>query len=92
MSNSSLNIADSKTQNSNPSSDTLIEQFHVENTPFIIVKADDKFFVALGRYRITNMLNSKEEAEYLIDNKDWNMLASVISVLSQAIINESKIK
>lgn len=64
----------------------------VENTPFDIVEIDEKYFVALGKYRLTELLSTETEAKAYIDNKEWNLLLAVISsIVTQTISTNNQI-
>lgn len=57
----------------------LIETEIIEGTPFALITIKDRgSFIALGRGRITDYYDSKEEAKDQINVNDWYFLLSVI--------------
>jgi len=76
-----------KTTN-NKSNSQLIEQKIIEGTPFNINKVNDKWFLALGKYRLTELLETEEEAREEAKDASWFRIMQVI----QIVINEDKKK
>lgn len=58
-----------------------IEFEDVENTPFTIERNEDKYYVRLGMYQLTDALES--EAEALEDAKrvDWERMMQVMGIM-----------
>lgn len=53
----------------------LLEKIEVENTPFTIVRIDDKWFVTMGKYRLTKPLSNKDEAlASALDESWWRII------------------
>lgn len=60
------------------SSEELLEQNPIENTPFILVGNKEKgYFVAIGHYRLTPR-TTKEQALGLVEERDWNLLMAAM--------------
>lgn len=71
----------------------LIETTFLENTPFAIVRLDNKYFVGCGQYRLTNYMDTKDEAEEYARRITWNNITAVIAVIVHAEIEAAlKIK
>lgn len=70
------------------SNEELIRRHSVLNTPFTIITTDEGSFITMGRYRLTEA-KSFEECMEDIDNKDWNLLTSVISIIHETL-NQNK--
>lgn len=63
----------------------LLEREDVPGTPFKVVGNDDEgWMVTLGRFAVSDR-SSKQDCLYWIDNLDWNLLISVISVVVDGI-------
>ena len=43
----------------------ITEIIELDDLPFTVVRFDDKYFLALGKYRLSEFFDSKEEAEAL---------------------------
>lgn len=89
-SSTSANEQDSiKSTSENPQNTQLTESHMLENTPFIIVRADTKYFVACGKYRLTTMLDTEEEAEEFARRITWNNITAVIGIIVEAEIDKA---
>lgn len=64
----------------------LVKSIPIPGTPFTKVKYDDKWFVAFGKYRLTEPLQTEEEADAAASDNSWFRIMQVI----QAMIDESK--
>lgn len=73
---------------------TLFEQIKVEGTPFTAVRYDNEWFLALGKYRLTQKLKSKEAVEEEADKFHWDRIMQVIQIMidEQKEINEFRNK
>lgn len=52
----------------------------VPETPFTIVSYDDKYFVALGKYKMSDVFRTKEEALENVKDASWDRIMQVIAV------------
>lgn len=89
-----VGTSDSTVKNHEP--EELIHREELEGTPFHIVKVEQSYFVALGKYRLSDFFESALEAKSFILNFNWNTLMNVLvcvieTLNSQDYIN-SKIK
>lgn len=79
-------------QNNSKSSGKIIENTKVPGTPFTLVDVEDQgTFIAIGNNRVTEMM-TREEAEDQIINRDWQLIISLISVVTEAIQKETETK
>ena len=53
----------------------------IKNTPFTIVREDDKVFAVMGKYRLTENYNNAEDCEKAVTEISWNRLIQVISIM-----------
>ena len=60
----------------------------VEGTPFTVVKVDDQYFLALGKYRLSELLDSEEEAKEEINDLSWNRLLSVMYAVANEVYRD----
>lgn len=67
----------------------IIEIEEVKDTPFHLVHHDNGYFLALGKYRLSNDVDKKEEALELLDREFWRILIDTIIALLQTFNNES---
>lgn len=76
-----------ETDNLSFSENQLREVKILENTPFAIVKVDDQYFVACGKYRLTGLMDNMEDATEYAYRIDWNNITAVIGIIVQEEIN-----
>lgn len=56
-------------------------------------ETNEKFIISIGnRLASTTIYNSREEAEKAIDDKDWNLIATLICEISPRINSKSEEK
>lgn len=63
------------------SNDQLVEIKPIEDTPFTAVKAGDKWFLALGKYRLTEPLESEEACIESTQDASWGRIMQVIQIM-----------
>lgn len=73
------------------SSEKLIERERMENTPFVLIKEEEGYFLTLGQYKVTETKETREEIEELItgDKTNWEFLMTVIGTIIE-ITNNNK--
>ena len=58
-----------------------------------IDETNEKFIISIGnRLASTTIYNNREEAEKAIENKDWNLIATLICEISPRINSKDKEK
>lgn len=72
-----------ETTKQNSSEQSLIEQHPIEGTPFTAVKANDIWFLALGKYRIGEPLPTKEAVIEDAKDASWYRIMTVMNVVVQ---------
>ncbi len=75
LSNTQTNVETSDKQNSNYE---LFESEQLNETPFTIIKANEKYFGVLGNHRVTELFDTKEEVETELKDVTWNRVLQVI--------------
>ena len=73
--------------NNASTSDQIVEQHKVENTPFTIVKVDTQWFLTMGKYRLTEPTPTREETEAQVHDVTWNRLVQVMMIITEEQIN-----
>lgn len=74
------------------SSNSLINRIPVDGTPFTIVEIEKGYFLALGNYRLTEVVEDENELYNLViaptyehnGHYDWNFLLTVVNAIVQA--------
>lgn len=67
---------------------SLIMREKIEKTPFHIIGDEEKgYFIALGKYRVTEPTKTPEEAIQKLDIEKWNILVDVITIIITATDN-----
>jgi len=59
----------------------LVEYEQVPNTPFTIVKQNDKWFVTMGKYRLSEQLETKQEALEESQNESWFRMMQIMRIM-----------
>lgn len=67
----------------------MIEIYPVEKTPFTIIKNGEKYSITIGLNIVRDNLKSKEEAEELIEKKEWRLILTSAAVYVDCV-NEQK--
>lgn len=64
-----------------PLNEDLVNVTPIDGTPFTAVKAGDKYFLALGKYRISDLKDNAREVIEESTNTTWGMIMSVIQIM-----------
>ena len=72
------NVKETDKQNS---SYELIEQKPINETPFTAVRVDEKWFLALGKYRLTEPLPSEEACLEEAKDSSWLRLMQIVKIV-----------
>lgn len=59
----------------------LIEYVQIENTPFTAVKDQGRWYLTMGKYRLTEELESKEAAIKEGANESWWRIMQIIRIM-----------
>lgn len=65
----------------------LIKVDNITGTPFTTVTTDDGTFVAMGKYRLTDVYEHKEDAILQASTNNWEF---ILSVMYAVLINNEK--
>lgn len=59
----------------------LTEAIPIETTPFTAVRFEDKWFLTMGKYRLTEELGSFQECENDAFRADWERIMSIMQIM-----------
>lgn len=62
----------------------LKEIIPVEGTPFHIIKNDDKYFVVMGMFKISQILATLEDAIEEAEQISWNKIINVVQAMIES--------
>lgn len=69
------------------SSSELVERKEIKNTPFEIVgNPEQGYFLALGRFRLTNPEKTKDEVLIKLRQDRWNIITTMIATIADTMI------
>lgn len=88
----SFNGSAEQTTNNESNSNKLVEQFPVSGTPFTIVKVDEHWFLTIGKYRLTNQLGSREEAEAEVHDASWTRMMVIMKIMIKEHEEEKRLE
>lgn len=81
---SSTNAENADSKHSDSKELELVEYRPIAETPFTAVRVDTKWFLTMGKYRLTEQLDSYEQAEHDAQRADWTRIMQIM----QAMIDE----
>ncbi len=77
----------SKMNNDEPNSELIVRE-PIENSPFTIIGIENQWFGSMGKYRITEPMDTKEEVKEEVSKITWDRIVQVILIVTA----EPKIK
>lgn len=90
MKKSSSTNADQQHNNNSNSERQLLTKKPIEDTPFTAVKFDDKWFLTMGKYRLTEPINSEEEVTKEAYSTTWHRIMQIIQIMIDEDRNANK--
>lgn len=64
----------------------------IEETPFAIIKKENKYWAIMGDHRVTEEKQTREEVIEIIENKEWRFLTTVIAVIVDKILTHKEVE
>lgn len=61
----------------------LYQTVPIENTPFTAVKMDDQWFLTMGKYRISEKMDTLEEVQEDAKDASWYRIMTIINIMIQ---------
>lgn len=72
-------------ENNSTSSELIIRE-KIEGTPFTLIKLESTgWFLTLGKYRMSEPVDNKEELIQKVIDKDWNLILDTICTLTEDV-------
>lgn len=69
-------------------SSEMAEMDVIEGTPFTVVGNEERgYFIAIGKFRISEVKPTREEAECLLSTDRWNVIVNLIVTLAGEMDN-----
>lgn len=71
----------------------LVEREHIEGTPFTAVKQNDRWFLTLGKYKVSDEFMELYELKKWMEMDKWTLLSTFVSITAQEtvfMLNEPK--
>lgn len=67
----------------NDKNEQLIERVEIPESPFVAVRHDKKWFLTMGKYRLTEELESLEECEKQAFDTSWFRIMQIIGIMME---------
>lgn len=80
--NTQTSVDQQDKQNYNSNEKALVEVVDIEGSPFKAIKNEKEWHVVLGRYRLTEALESFEKCKEDAQRTDWNRLIQVMTIVA----------
>ncbi len=71
---------------------SILEKVNIPDSPFIIVEENGKFYGLLGKYRLTEECETREEAVKETTKMTWDNLIKMMIVIQDMEIEINKLK
>lgn len=69
--------------------DQIVERIKIEDTPFTLVRYEDKYILTAGGYRIANELfQSEEHAQIWMELNKWNVVSIMVAIITERTVKE----
>lgn len=79
-----MDVNEDHMNSSNSNSEETVQYEEIEDTPIGIIGSEDKgYFLTFGKYRVSEVMETKEAALMHFNNKGWHVMVAVMT----AIIN-----
>lgn len=63
----------------------LVKRINLPGTPFTLVKQNDKTFLTMGKYQISDPIEDENIETYIEDNK-FNIIATMIGIIAEGVV------
>lgn len=82
----------SETSNSNSSNEELVTRKQIPGTPFNIIGANEKWWGTMGKYRLTEQLDTEEDAVMQTTTMTWDRVIQIMQALIEINQEEKEFK
>lgn len=73
-----MNAENTSKQNSNSE---LVEKIEIEDTPFTAIRIEDVWFLTMGKYRLSEPMQTKKEVLEDAQRADWWRIMAIINIM-----------
>ena len=77
--------SNAKSDNSKSVSKNDTSYYRIENSPFAIIKRNEKWSITMGNYIVIDNLNTKQEALNKIRKKDWDIIITATAIYQEIL-------
>lgn len=77
----SMNVSENDSLNSGKELTQQTNVKHLDGTPFIMIRSNNKYWAAIGKWRISDTYESETELIKALESPNWNMLIAVMHVV-----------
>lgn len=71
-------------------SNRIVERESIPDTPFQAIKLDEKWFLVTGKYRLSTLYDSYQEAYDAVKKPTWEMITCVMETVIDAVNEHNK--
>lgn len=79
-----------KTDKQDSNSKKLIEQIKIEGTPFTAIKHDTKWYLTLGKYRLTEGMSTFRAVQKESKDASWYRIMQIMNIMIDERIEQLK--
>lgn len=77
-------------ENAEQTNEELTKVEEIKDSVFSCVEIDGKYFLALGKYRLSELTEVKQEVYDSVNDTSWERLLSVMHIVAKEAIKEQK--
>lgn len=79
--NNNLNFMKQEMEETVNVNSELIDVTPIEDTPFMVVRHDETYFLALGKYRLTEPMKDKDSVISYAKDTSWAIIMSIMKIV-----------
>jgi len=76
-----LNNTESNTAEISNLNEELVQVTPIEETPFACLKYDNNYYLVLGKYRLTQAMETKEAVEIASTDASWHRIMQICGIM-----------
>lgn len=80
------------TVNETHNKDSLIEAVPIDGTPFTAIRTDQVWFLTLGKYRLSEKLNTLQEVKDEALNSSWIRVMQIMRIVVEEYHHEKELE
>lgn len=74
-------INETSTTENTAVNEELVKVTEIEETPFACLKIEDNYYLVLGKYRLTQAMESEEAVQVAATDASWHRIMQVCSIM-----------